>query len=247
MKCEVAMYTKCPKGHLQQFKCNDGPADVCTLCKDDAKKRKRAEIAAHQKREGEQRSHDQQIAEIEAQTEQKCQALRDAPLAEGGERAIEQRRKDPEAVISAGFGPSRLVVPPTTSMNVSGASREGEGEPSTPSTNPARPPREPQMKSTPKPPPQANPLVRPVQPTPPLAEMEWKRQNKLEAAKNDAIDEIMQIGGLEKVKRQVFNIKSKVEITNRQGGSLKDLTSNVEDVGLVTGARFRSNGGVSDE
>ena len=226
MTCEAVMYFNCPKGHRRPFKCNDGPPGVCTKCEDDAKqaeKRQKAELAAQQKREKEQRLHDQKMAEIEAQLAQQQQASRDAQLAKERKRALEQRQKDLEAAISAASVPSQPVSYPTTSTIVSDDGRKDQTGPSTLSANPTASPQEQTTRSTFNPPPQAKPPARPVRPTPSPAETEWKRQKEVESAKNDAIDDIMQMGGLEEVKQQVLDIKSKVEITNRQGGSLTDV------------------------
>jgi hypothetical protein len=46
---------------------------------------------------------------------------------------------------------------------------------------------------------------------------EWQRQRDIENASNPAIDEIMEMIGLEAVKDQVLRIKSKVETCIRQG------------------------------
>lgn len=50
---------------------------------------------------------------------------------------------------------------------------------------------------------------------------EWQRQKDLENASNPAIDQIMEMIGLENVKSQVLRIKSKVDTSIRQGTDLK--------------------------
>lgn len=63
------------------------------------------------------------------------------------------------------------------------------------------------------------------------AEQEWKRQKEVEGAQEPAIDNIMGLGGLEKVKQEILNIKSKVEITARQGTSLRGERFSVSMLG----------------
>lgn len=53
----------------------------------------------------------------------------------------------------------------------------------------------------------------------------------MEGADNDAIDSIMDMSGLEKVKEQVLSIKAKVDTAFRQGTSLKSERFNVAMLG----------------
>lgn len=59
----------------------------------------------------------------------------------------------------------------------------------------------------------------------PAAE-EWQRQKSLGAV-NPAIDELMDMIGLEEVKRQVLNIKAKVEVCKRQKVDLRSERFNI--------------------
>jgi hypothetical protein len=63
------------------------------------------------------------------------------------------------------------------------------------------------------------------------SKMDWQRQKDMEGASNRAIDAIMDMIGLEEVKKQVLAIKAKVDVTKRQGTSLKDERFNVVMVG----------------
>jgi hypothetical protein len=55
---------------------------------------------------------------------------------------------------------------------------------------------------------------------------EWQRQKALGAV-NPAIDELMDMIGLEEVKRQVLNIKAKVEVCKRQRVDLRSERFNI--------------------
>lgn len=64
----------------------------------------------------------------------------------------------------------------------------------------------------------------------------------MEGAVNDAIDAIMDMTGLEKVKQQVLSIKAKVDTALRQGTSLKGERFNVVMLGNPgTGMYIRPN------
>jgi len=54
------------------------------------------------------------------------------------------------------------------------------------------------------------------------ATVEWKKEKWFGGAYNPHIDKIMEMVGLENVKEHVLRIKSKVDISKRQGTSLKD-------------------------
>lgn len=54
------------------------------------------------------------------------------------------------------------------------------------------------------------------------AKQEWQRRKDEENAKNDAIDELMGLVGLEQVKEQVLAISAKVEICKLQKTDLKN-------------------------
>jgi hypothetical protein len=54
-----------------------------------------------------------------------------------------------------------------------------------------------------------------------LAKQEWSRQKYLEGARNDAIDELMKLVGLEEVKSQMLLIKDKVDVCKFQNANLE--------------------------
>ena len=59
------------------------------------------------------------------------------------------------------------------------------------------------------------------------AEQEWERRKCKEGASNDAIDELMELVGLEDVKEQVLAIQAKVETCKFQGTDLKKERFNI--------------------
>lgn len=63
------------------------------------------------------------------------------------------------------------------------------------------------------------------------SEIEWKRQKDVEGAQNNAIDAIMDMTGLESIKKQVLAIKAKIDTSARQGSSLNQEGFNVVFLG----------------
>jgi hypothetical protein len=244
MQCEYILYSKCPKSHNQQWKCHKGPPIVCAQCEKDTKlaeKKQKEDFDLQEKRDAEQRLHDQQLAEIDAKIALETQALRDAQIAEERDRALRQKQKDLEAAAklvatrkaASSKEPSEPPPRPPSPPSV-----PPSGPPSGPLPDPSGPqgqaPPVPGKPGTPKPKPRASAPDRkpasskPSQPTPNSpAHTEWKRQKNMEGAHNVAIDAIMAMTGLEAVKEQVLKIKVKIDTTKRQGTSLKDERFNI--------------------
>lgn len=63
------------------------------------------------------------------------------------------------------------------------------------------------------------------------AESEWMRQKTVENAKNDHLDKLMSMIGLEKVKEAVLALKGELEVSIRQGTSLSEKNLNVALLG----------------
>lgn len=62
------------------------------------------------------------------------------------------------------------------------------------------------------------PQAMPSQPS--EARVDWEKQKRVEGSQNEHIDKLMEMIGLEAVKRQVLNVKDKIDTTLRQGSSL---------------------------
>jgi hypothetical protein len=219
------MYWNCPKGHQKPWKCHVGPPDACSRCAEDVKiaeKRQKAAFLAQEKAEREQREHDRRMAELDVQIEQQRVALRNRQLAEERERAYELRQKDLQNMASPNQAPSPGSVPPPAGPSASTPERSPV-ESQKPDL-PAQPTQPTPVVSNPAPPSNPTPATPPAPPPKRReseAEKEWKRQKQVDGAKNQAIDSIMEMGGLEKVKQEILNIKAKAEVTERQGSSLK--------------------------
>ncbi|KIM32087.1 hypothetical protein M408DRAFT_63388 [Serendipita vermifera MAFF 305830] len=220
MQCEQLLFFSCPKGHRKPFECYKGPPEACVQCTEDARlaeKKQKAAFLAQQKREKEQRQHDQAMADLDAKMTEHNEALRNKQLAEDRKRALEQRQRDLEAALNSGPSIPPEMPPSNTGSNASATASQNTPAPAT-QPNPSQTPKaSPPSTST------AGNRNKPSQIPPILsrAEVEWKRQKEVEGVKNQAIDELMEMGGLEAVKSELLKIKAKVEITSRQGASLK--------------------------
>jgi hypothetical protein len=224
MTCEHIMYWNCPKGHQKPWKCHVGPPDACSRCAEDVKiaeKRQKAAFLAQEKAEREQREHDRRMAELEADIEKQRVALRNRQLAEERDRAYELRQRDLRNMAAPRSAPPPLPIPPSPGSSAS-TPEHSPMEIERPDS-PSQPTQLTQVTSNPAP---SNPsLPTPAGPPPRRreseAEKEWMRQKQVDGASNPAIDSVMEMGGLEKVKQEILNIKAKAEVTQRQGSSLK--------------------------
>jgi hypothetical protein len=63
------------------------------------------------------------------------------------------------------------------------------------------------------------------------SKQDWENQKAMHGATNSAIDAIMQMTGLEEVKRQILDILAKIETAERQSVSLKQERFHVTFLG----------------
>lgn len=209
MPCEHLMSGTCQKGHQLSWKCHQKKPSICRSCDREAKEQERQQRAAferQQKLAAEQAQHDAEMAKIEnelrAVREEKLEHQRAAEM----NRALEQRRQDLEVAKLAATQdplPRRPIVPKVAERTKA----EPGIEPSTQSGA-----------SVPKT--THEPVVIPLVERS-ATELEWDRQKRVEGAVNVAIDDLMKMTGLEKVKAQVLRIKAKIETSQRQDTDLK--------------------------
>lgn len=230
MPCEQLLYDKCLNGHQQRWKCRHDRPDFCLKCEKDkkaAEKKAKEDFALQEKRDREQREHDQELAKIEAEIVREREAIRDAQLAQEREHAIQQKMRDlrdaaslaAQATSSTTQGSSVSQTPPVMLTLPANPA---------PVTNPSSANSHPPVPQTTSPTPQPS-----VAPTPPRSEAkdDWERQKMAEGVSNDAIDAIMEMAGLERVKAQVLDIKTAVDTAKRQGMSLSKNRYNLSCLG----------------
>lgn len=245
MQCDHILYSTCPKGHQKPWKCHAGPPDTCSRCTEDTKiaeRRQKAAFIAQEKRDREQRLQDQRMADLEAQIQQEQTALRDRQLAEEREQAYERRKVDLQNLLNSTQAPYPKPAPsnPTPTNPASSNPVSTNAASSTPveeNTTTSSSPPKPTIHTAPNSPPQPNkatastPSAAPKKRGESEAENEWQRQKQVEGAKNQPIDAIMEMGGLEKVKSEILKIKAKADVIARQGSSLKKERFSVSMLG----------------
>jgi hypothetical protein len=192
---------------------------VCRKCERatelaEGKKAKAADW--RQKRDAEDLAHAKRLVDIDEKIGSWRSWRSCASAAEERTRAIQPKQKDLDTAKSR---TSQAVVTSPISAGVSDAHDPPFPPASLRNSQPALSPQD-----TTRNPPRSVP-------TEPEAasqsQKDWERRKKVDGASNDAIDSIMELIGLEEVKEQVLSIYAKIEVTKRQGISLKDERFNI--------------------
>jgi hypothetical protein len=232
MLCEHVSSIPCPNGHAQEWKCHKGPPPTCIKCERQqalAEKKRQERFALQEKRDAEQRAHELQMEKLLANEARERETIRYAHEAKERRRVLEQKRMD----VKAAAEQARAATSSSTQAPSYPEPPRSTAPPSA-ATVPVAP-----LADAPIPEPQPTPTVSTSPSTPgPAAEprasaakAEWERQKKLENAVNPPIDAIMEMTGLEDVKKQVLRIKSKVDTSTRQGTDLKGERFNISMLG----------------
>ena len=214
-----------------------------------AKERQEQEMAAQKRRETEQRVHLARIDALNAQIAKEHQAREDARLEQERSQAIKQKEDElaalivsrPEPTVPAPVAQPVPVVQASTlstlqqvlpspskilasASNMLSRSMDGGDAQTLPDNAPSNSPLPPVKAETTSQMPSSN-TTSPPKPFPELTESpskkEWSRQKNMEGASNPSIDAIMDMTGLEEVKKKVLNIKTKIDVSTRQNASLK--------------------------
>ncbi len=185
---------------------------MCKTCELEEKNRKRKmeeEFERQRRLQEKQAIHAAQIAKIDEEIRALAEFRSSQQRANEMSDALEQKKRDLEQAQRLAMNQQGVLVH-RTSKN-----QPDQGQPAT-ATKSSHPPRRIEIavahakddKS------QSIPKSSP-------SELEWSRQKRVENASNDAIDALMAMTGLEKVKSQVLKIKAKIETAQRQGTDLK--------------------------
>jgi hypothetical protein len=238
MPCDFVLHIKCANGHSQSWKCSQGIPLSCNKCDRDAReaeKQRQKDFKRQQKRDEEVKEHLRQIAALDDEIEQQRQRLKDEQDRKDRERALAQKKKDlrdAEAAVNSAAADTHTSSPfafvrstPTVTPAAPAPATPASPAPAAPT--PVASPTSTRPK-TPSPPQQPTTPSRPQKPAPstppPLsaAEAEWQRQKTVENAQNAALDALMDMTGLEKVKAQVLSIKAKIDTSIRQNVDFKN-------------------------
>ena len=226
IRCNVLLKQKCPKGHSQSWQCHSGAAPVaCQKCEretKDAQRKLQRALEEQQRRDENLQRHLREVAKLQEEIDKVMQGIKDERLNAEQAAVLAQKKKDLAAA---------RELANTASLKASQKATHVDKQKITPHavTIPAQGESSQAPHSTPsKTATLQKSLKACLDHKSSASRTEWQRQKDIENASNPAIDAIMEMIGLEEVKSQVLQIKSKVETSLRQGTDLKK-----ERLGLV--------------
>lgn len=185
---------------------------MCRKKAAEARKKREKEMRLQEQRDRDAAEHAQRIAALDAELEAKRQEAMDAQLSEDRANAIRQKEKD---LASA----SSLPIRPKSSAYVQNSS-----EPAEPSIehkdDKVNLPKKTNDQGAGHLNEKTEPRIDHVE-FKSAARDDWEYQKRVDSASNEAIDEIMDLVGLEDVKSQVLRIKAKIDTSKRQHSDVK--------------------------
>lgn len=267
--CNVIIKTRCTQGHPQNRQCHQKTPASCQKCDHEAKLLREKQAKAldlQRRRDAAQLAHEREMARIEHEYAQEQQKAQDERIRKENLDALEHKKRDLELLrernqrlameASALTPPHSLFASTPTSPAKPPRTGQSNQSPYIPlatiPNSPAQPPRTgqydqssplPKVQTVHLPPRQVKAIVvaSPSSPGggPSPSELDWAHQKRVDGAFNKDIDELMEFTGLEDVKNQVLKIKARIDITKRQGISLKGERFNVVMLGNPgTGSSF---------
>ncbi|KAI4274065.1 MAG: hypothetical protein L6R38_006184 [Xanthoria sp. 2 TBL-2021] len=213
------------KGHVLTWKCFQRRPKDCPICVKAAaaEERKRVkDLKLKQKRDEEAEAHARRLAEIDSKLEAQRQEGLDLRLSEERALTIRQKEKDLASAISQAI---RTKLAAFTQQNIQSQNESSptEDKGKTPISTLAND----QSVATGE---TAHPITMRMDFTS-ESRNDWQHQKQFENAANEAIDEIMDLVGLEDIKSQVLRIKAKIDTSKRQHSDVKKERFNAAFLG----------------
>ncbi|KAL8800714.1 MAG: hypothetical protein Q9182_004986 [Xanthomendoza sp. 2 TL-2023] len=218
--CKVLLDDKCEKGHVLTWTCFQGRPKDCPICKQmavAARKKREKDLKMQQKRDREAEVHAQRLAEIDHELEAIRQKANDIKLTEERSQAVRQKEKDLQAART------KLSAPTEQNMKSRDKPSATNGDEK---TVPLKTPNDQNLATK-----ESTQSCMMQTKFTSESRDDWQHQKSFENAANDAIDEIMDLVGLEDVKAQVLRIKAKIDTTKRQNSDVKKERFNAAFLG----------------
>jgi hypothetical protein len=230
MQCKVPIVSSCTLGHKMTRRCHENPGKSCKSCDEEARrvlKRREREHKLEQERQIKQQAYAHELAKTQDEIDYVKRCLKDKTEEVDRKNALEQRRQDLENLKARATELSKKQTTsktsahrdPTMPVSPNGQSSNAAGKASKSSpagSNSLLPSKHKEKEST----------TEGGEATKNGAESEakddWEYQKDVEGAKNQPLDYLMKMIGLESVKRQFLDIKDKVDTIVRQQISLAD-------------------------
>lgn len=232
IKCQVVVSDQCPQGHKITWRCFSLRPSSCATCDAEARRvaeRQQRDLMLEESRQAKQRVYAQQLAEIQQELDHHRRMIKEEQDSVQQETVLRQHRQDLENVKSQA---QRMKESSNAQTNVIRKAAQATGRKPTSS----KASTSPDSRKTPE----TGSVITGESTTQPLntennehetddatclpesaARDDWEYEKAYEGAKDEALDELMGMIGLENVKEAFLEIKSRIDLAVRQNISLK--------------------------
>ncbi|KAI0597891.1 P-loop containing nucleoside triphosphate hydrolase protein [Biscogniauxia sp. FL1348] len=240
--CEAVISDLCPQNHKITWSCADKQPPACQECrleKEEQIKKARRDKDLEAARQSKQLAYAKQLQAIQEQIAAKRQSIKDKQEERLREQTLQRYKQELEQVNKedqkqrtvATSSPS-TKTPKRKQSGVEGQAKDVQSSKCNagpPQANPGKPSGDQASEAMSECGDDSEEIEAhstsgdvPVSKKPSPAEEDWEHQKKYEGASNESLDKLMKMIGLESVKKQFLNIKTKVDTTIRQNTDLKD-------------------------
>ena len=225
--CRQILKESCSRGHQMSWECYRKRPATCRKCDEDQKIREKKQKRDHDlevRRDLRQKQYAQKLADLDDEIDSKRRLLKEQIEQETRQAVIAQRHRE-LADLQQSIERLRLSGSPNSTIETNTAKHptnppaEHSPASSTPSSNQS--PSHEQHKATNDQQEARAHDHRSVEPPHSKALDDWNFQKQFENSRNDALDSLMNMTGLEEIKQQFLAIKVKIDTATRQNTDLK--------------------------
>lgn len=247
IKCEHMLQDKCSEGHERSWKCHEPPRE-CGKCEAETR-RKQKELQrilrVREKRAREEREHSEHMAKLDVLLSEERERLREEQLSRERALAVQQKQRD----LADAQAMKVLLIDPLSNTNSKDPKKQATNiSHDSAKAQPSLWQNNKQTLNSADDPVQAQPTspLNPGKPPSKLGKLpspdwtirrrsrakeDWEHQKAIGNSRDDDIDSLMEMIGLEEVKLQILKIKARIEVSKRQNADSSKDRLNVSFLG----------------
>ncbi|KAK8151607.1 P-loop containing nucleoside triphosphate hydrolase protein [Phyllosticta citribraziliensis] len=247
MDCEKMMSDTCPQKHRMTWRCQNGRPTACKQCDFEAKEMERKverDLELDIRRQEQQRLYSLQLVELQNELDYQRRLRREQAEEAEHQKVLQQHKEDLEDLKRVGT----RTVPNGQNSHLNGSATQIASPPPAAASSPGNGTLSEQTSSgqTPGSYPAATPADETGSESPNRDDKrrgtkdEWKYQKQYERASNPALDQLMDMIGLENLKEEFLAIKTKIDTAGQASQSRAILSWDFTDnrTGKTTVARI---------
>lgn len=221
MQCNEMFKDTCSQGHKLQWRCYTNGPPICSPCKRDAEEKARKqkrEFELQAERDRKQKEYAKALEEWDVKMELEKQKLADARLEKERKDGLARKQKDFEDL------KARTTVELNSRNQANLPKKSSSAEPVATAPDPTQSPPDSPDATNPSSEPDATATAdtqEPLNETSPAFD-DWEHQKNIGGCRNDQLDALMKMIGLEEVKQKFLKIKAKVDLSIRQCTDMKN-------------------------